>query len=65
MTRTLHLNVSTHARTVIALIVAILWGAGYIVAIIEHDASIAAAATPVVLCVLGYLLGENKAGADG
>jgi hypothetical protein len=47
-------------KRVIAVTVAILWAIGYLLAIEEHDAGIAAAATPVAMIALGWLLGRRN-----
>ena len=43
----------------IAAGIAILWGAGYLIAIFQHDATVAAAGTPVALIAVGWLLRRN------
>jgi hypothetical protein len=44
----------------VAITIAVLWAVGYMVAIIEHDAGIAAAATPVCMIALGWLLSGGR-----
>ena len=44
----------------IAVVIAGAWGVSYIVAILQRDDAIIAAATPVVMLALGTLLKDNK-----
>jgi hypothetical protein len=50
----------------VAIVIAALWSVGYLIAIAEKDAGIAAAATPVAMIALGWLLsGRRNGGRDG
>jgi hypothetical protein len=48
----------------VAIGISLLWAIGYLVAIEQHDAGIAAAATPVAMISLGWLLHRTN-GYDG
>jgi hypothetical protein len=58
-------GVSATLRTYVAVSIAVLWAAGYIVSILERDYGAVGAATPLALIAVGYLLGANFTERNG